>query len=953
MSQSKFFELVSSLDIVLREMPTQDNVTEFIRLIKIDNEALRKYAFDHLDNPKWINELYLKGCFSSPASIVRDEVQGTISFKSWPESQYLARMSSKDTQSVLGVMLEIPETDNINVHVDLADAALAMPAKLAIPWVEKEVKWLSGQNYLYLLPEKLGELITHLAKGSEGETAFALAEELLKILPDPESQKKLQERKSWVWLQPRARFEAWYYERILKKHLPALADIDGLRTLDLQCRLLASAISLSHENEDVSQDHSDVWRPTIEYNKQHLSEDLSIKNMLVTSIRDLSERILKTSPEKFSDVVKVITNTPRRWDIYERLAMHLLCVIPDPPSDLIREYLVNERLHKSFSHEYVRLSKTSFGNISKQDQEKILDRIMKANEKDRWKWRRLTPLRDHLRTSDKEFYDIQAKKYGIPERPEEIFISRTWVGPTSSKTADEMKTMDSEDVLKHLETWIPPDDPRSPSKEGLGREFQQVVESEPEKYAPKSDRFQKLDPTYVRAFLAGLENAVKQKRSFSWPPVLELCRWVTTQERDIPGRKKSYDLDEDPNWGWTRKTMADLMAVGAEDDALWYIPFDLHKEVWKIIEFLTRDPEPEDKPELEYEAQRDAATLALNTVRGSAMHAVVRYALWIRRHLEKEPDAKERLSRGFDEMPEVRKVLEERLDMNTEKSTAVRSVFGQWFPWLGMLGEEWVKQNVSKIFPQEESLQHLWGAAWDTYVVFCEPYDKVFPILRDQYARAIDRIGTSTPKKVRVGDPDERLAEHLVILYARGKLSLDDDLLKRFYEKASDHLRWRALSTLGGALGTEKKISSEALARMWTLWEHRLAANRGKWPSAELGAFGSWFVSGKYPDEKTLPQLIEAAKISGRLDFDTEVLEKLGRLVETMPQPVIECLQALVESNKDNWHIPVWRKPMHPILDGAIRGKDAQARESAIDLVHRLGALGFLDYRDLLSQGKH
>ena len=55
----------------------------------------------------------------------------------------------------------------------------------------------------------------------------------------------------------------------------------------------------------------------------------------------------------------------------------------------------------------------------------------------------------------------------------------------------------------------------------------------------------------------------------------------------------------------------------------------------------------------------DPATLSINTTRGETMHAVIRYALWVRRHLEKEPDAEERLAKKFDEMPEVREVRKE------------------------------------------------------------------------------------------------------------------------------------------------------------------------------------------------------------------------------------------------------------------------------------------------------
>ena len=59
------------------------------------------------------------------------------------------------------------------------------------------------------------------------------------------------------------------------------------------------------------------------------------------------------------------------------------------------------------------------------------------------------------------------------------------------------------------------------------------------------------------------------------------------------------------------------------------------------------------------------------------MHTVIRYALWVRQHLEKEPDSEARLQNGFEEIPEVREGLETHLDPSREPSLAVRAVYGQ------------------------------------------------------------------------------------------------------------------------------------------------------------------------------------------------------------------------------------------------------------------------------------
>jgi hypothetical protein len=91
----------------------------------------------------------------------------------------------------------------------------------------------------------------------------------------------------------------------------------------------------------------------------------------------------------------------------------------------------------------------------------------------------------------------------------------------------------------------------------LGRTLATVVTSAPERFAASARRFIGLDPTYVRALLQGFHDAAKQKRTFAWPQIMELCHWIIEQPRAHPGREPK-GIDADPDWGWTRKAIADL-----------------------------------------------------------------------------------------------------------------------------------------------------------------------------------------------------------------------------------------------------------------------------------------------------------------------------------------------------------------------------------------------------------
>jgi len=310
-------------------------------------------------------------------------------------------------------------------------------------------------------------------------------------------------------------------------------------------------------------------------------------------------------------------------------------------------------------------------------------------------------------------------------------------------------------------------------------------------------------------------------------------------------------------------------------------------------------------------------------------------------------------------MSEVQEVLDHHLDPSYDPALAIRAVYGEWFPWLVLLDQGWAAQRVTKIFPLEETLRDLRDAAWETYITFCAPYDNAFDLLREEYSRAVERIGTASGERQRLADPDRRLAEHLMTLYWRGKLSLDepDDLLMRFYAKASDSLCSHALAFVGRSLhSTEEEVAPQILDGLKVLWERRLNAARSATPPtshiAELAAFGWWFVSAQFDDAWAIVQLKEALKLAVRVEPDHLVVERLATLAAAMPAHAVECLSLIIEGDKEGWHIHGWREHTRTILSTALQSTDETAQQAAVDLVHRLGARGYLSFRDLLSEAR-
>ncbi len=958
--------------------PSPEEVDKAVALL-VHSEH-RRYFFDRLENPNWLVPLRKKGVFDAPPPAVRDEKKGTIGFPPWAQSRYLARMAPLAPEVVLETILLVPDTDNTRVLEDFIDAAFALPPHLAVKIVPKAKAWLETPPFIRL-PRMLGEFLEHLARGGESRAAVDLARSLLAVLPDPRPPIPIDEEKGTFFSPgPRARFDIWQYGEILKKNIPKVIEEAKGEAHSMLCDLLQDALRLSRSptGKRGPEDFSQAWRPAIEEHGQNLNKD--VKEMLVGAVRDASESLAASDPRWV--VVLVRSFRARRSRIFLRLAQHLLRIHPDAAPELLRETLSSSGLFNRARlwHEYALLLKVGFRRLPTGDQARILGWVAKgpdlrlfreryerfigrpANDDEAVQYSKVWQ-RDHLALISEDLPEAWKLKYsklvqelGPPEFPEfASYMSGGGFGFQSPKAEKDLAELSLSELVAFLRSWEPAPDLLGASPEGLGRELESLVAKNPERFANAAPQFQGLAPTYVRSVLAGLHAAAKEKVPFPWPPVLTLCGWVMSQERSLPGRKKDFP-ERDPDWGWTRTAIVRLLSTGMEAEP-GLIPPELRGTLWEVLRPITDDPEPSPEEEVRYGAPNlDPVTLSINTTRGEAMHAVIRYALWVRRQVERASDGPARLALGFNEMPEVREVLERHLEPNNDSSLAIRAVYGRWIPWLVLLDTSWVKKQLGRMFPAEEALRGFRDACWGTYLVSCGPYDNVFDILAQEYKNGADRVGTEPALWDHLGHPSERLAEHLMAFYWRGKLSLEDPegILAQFYSKAPDSICGRAFVFVGLSLrNTTEVIPKSVLDRLQALWASRLGIARTSGsPShhtAEMAAFGWWFASGKFDDMWSIGQLVEALRLTGKVEVDHLVAERLADLAEKNPAEVVECLSLMVQGDKEGWAIEGWRAHARAVLATALRSDDAKAKQLANALVNHLGKLGHFDFRDLLT----
>lgn len=931
-------------------MPSKEAVDKALAVIK--GPAAYEYFFDQLKSPNWINPLRERGFFQHPPE--GETEGGYIRFPYWPESRYLARVASLAPEPAFEALKGIPDTSNPRVLGDMVDALIEMPSALSVRLAKRAGSWVTSGYPLLLLPEKLSNLAVHLARGGQLKAAFALAYELLAPADIPAEEELSAPKPGFS--EPQPRYRMWSYEQVAEKIIPILVEVNPQKSWDFLADLVNEVIRHTSPEAEPPRDGSGIWRSTIETSDQ-TSPVSSISDVLIDLLRDTLHDHIRMRPADLLSIVTKLLDRP--WRIFHRIAYHLLAAHVDANMELARRLALDSSHFDDTDeyHEFWLLVHAIFPRMNKKEQQQLLSAIETGpteaygddpeRYRQAWRLRRLAVLKDVLGPAERQEYEALAATLGYePERPDLLmFTSGMWVGPTSPKQAGELDSMTTQEITAFLRAWQPSDQFMSPSREGLTRNLATTVAAEPGRFAESAAEMTGLHPTYLRGLIDGWTAAAKDMRCFPWPPVLSFCRRIVEwQHKSQAAVEETSSASE---WQLARRSITYLL-IHAFAPGECEIPMALRDDVWTILKILTRDIDPTPQFEEQYGGSNmDPASLAINTTRGQAMHDVVRYALWVARAINEGKEPGSLVS--FEVMPEVRDVLMERLNVAVEPSAAVRSVYGQWLCWLHYLDANWTEEHLSSIFPNSRELSYLRDAAWCAYLSFSPLTDEVFDLLRKQYEDAIIRLQVPTPEcAMRPEAPGVNVARHIVTEFVRGKLSLEDPLLIHFFEHAPLDIRREALAHAGRIVKDLSARDIDAAGRAMELWNSRVAAQTGG-ADSELTAFGWWFVGEGFPASWALEQLSKTMlSTNGKIDHDFSVLIKLAEIADIDPALAVSCLRMMLEYDRENGIILASADKVGDVLRIALASEQSETRQSAIDLIHLLGAHGYREMRQLL-----
>lgn len=960
---STFFDRLNDIDGVIRRGPNEENA---IRLKELAEEpASQRYLFEKLD-AHWLQSIRAAGWFADPPSPVQTQ-RGSY-FAMWPASRYLREIAREQRQEpniaelIRDIVFSITLSDNPYVFEDLVDVALALPISVAVELSFLLQSWIGRQRTHFSGGTATSSLINRFASEGQFNAAFRIFQALFTVYPDLNFYQLPEEKR--LLPKPQSHLRTWEYGEQLAKTVDQLGKRSDVRLIWILCKLLNDAIRYSRK-EFAGQgpdDYSFVWRPAIEEHAQNRRD--SLEDSLVTALRAASEALIRQEPRLFRDILDILG--VQQWFVFARIILHLLRVCGSAPLDTIAEYICNETYFQETSvrHEYALLLKTRFRQLDKERQEAFLRFVAKGPDVNafvqrmkmwdgsvpnaslierhvrHWKFEWLNFVKDDLNADWQATFRDVSQGFEPPKHPEfPTYVESGSYALQTPITVDALLEKSVPEIVSFLNNWkAPKDDWDAGSTAGLAGVLTQAVGRNPGLFLSDQKVLEQLQPAYFRALIDGFGEAVKKGASFDWQKVLDLCQFGA-----IPNG--SANRGEEP-WLWAQRSIVSLIEEGLNEQHQTRIPFELRETVWRVIQDLAKSNESvEGEEQLLQDGNFDPVTRSLNTVKGTALQTAIRYGLWV-----KKSDAQ---FAGMSSIPELGDLLDSELELTSPPLFSIRAIFGQWFPWLTALDEKWAEQRVGQIFPEADQQDDLWQAAWTAYIGYCAPYDKVFEILGAVYARAVKQI--SREWKLGTGhlDPSERLAEHLMTFYWRGKLNVEDPLLVNFVRNSKADTQERSLEFIGRSLGNTAEVPPEIARRLQVLFDW-FVENAPK-PTADaklkqFSAFGWWFMSQVFPDQWRIERLKTALTLAGDVDPVDKVLENLEDLSTAYPAKAAECVALLASSEHDYWELDYWNPMAFKVLESARKSNWQEAKPWILQAANSFGRAGFVYFRSLIGE---
>lgn len=231
---------------------------------------------------------------------------------------------------------------------------------------------------------------------------------------------------------------------------------------------------------------------------------------------------------------------------------------------------------------------------------------------------------------------------------------------------------------------------------------------------------------------------------------------------------------------------------------------------------------------------------------------------------------------------------------------------------------------------------------------YCAPYDQPFELLRRKYAFAIEELKRGLSFRSMRSKPAERLGEHLLSFYWRGKIGLEEDgLVKAYFRACPVDACQHCLEFVGRSLGRNLDVRDEVSERLEALLDSLIDdAKTNRVDPMSLVTFGWWFDSPRLNEEWKVTRLLEVLRQTSRVDPTDTVLECLISIAERLPLEAAQAVSMIAKGEYEPWDYEYWSTKAFAVLKKAVTSEREDVRSAAADAAERFGLSGRLEFRE-------
>ncbi len=961
--------------------PAQDPVAVRVVLDMLRTRPdLRDYFFRSGPSAAWAYILWERGFFAAPPEPQKTE-QGVV-LPRWDVQDYLVTVASQVPDVVIK---HVESVTGPSWYKSQAIRALCyIPAEMAETAVPKITEWLADPVLVTTIAGEASKLLVSLARNHRTDAAFSLFRALTTPFP-PRAPKPLSVAIG-IPANPGL-------DQLLEGRGGIPSAIDLLKVLDIQQLVqileenLRAVLRLEAETAQVlGHENSSWWRSAIEDTDQDRSD--SFKDKLLCALRDALETWVQEDAKSAETLVQQYLS--EELGILRRLGLYILHSHPAiypvlVVSELGREANLSDT---DIHHELFLLLQHGYRYLMPTRQDTLVQSIVKGpppghvNELAIWaqtslgidpaeyaqhyskSWirDRLWMLRDDLTGHPKALLDSLVAETGVPEHPSFTrWTSSYFVQEVAPLTNQQLSEMPPATLAQFVKEWQTGPErgsgPQRVSYAGLANEVAGIIAANPYKYVDYLVDISSHRPEYADAILSRLADA-KQVTSIPWQLLIELCERLLANDVLRLDTNRTYE----GSWIAVRLAMVRLLEVGFANPErailLEYLP-----QSRDILITLLDDPDPDlasDRPPEGWAGHNDPDTVALNTVRPSALAALIDYAVFSAKLVERDKDdtPKEAGVRRLEQI--VSDALTRKLDRQADPSRALHSVYGRNLLRLYWLDKRWTESSIEQIFPEGEDEETVWFfvVAWDNFVTVNSFPVYMIDLLRPKYRRAIYNLKRGYVTRTILG-PTQGLASHLVLEYLLSGYDLrsqagHESLIVDYFRQVPPDARGSAAWACWRACAEHPSRLEAFWPKVRSLWEWRVqeasAANHPTDFDDEMRHFAQLFpVVPKTETITTLWPLMEAllphiARYQ-RHDIGWESMEEyLSQEVERDPIRTIQFYSLMYKQTP----MPEWfyrNDKARKIIATAAAHVDS--RNDALALIDLLARKGDHQYRDI------